>query len=167
MCVCVCVCVRVCADCVLRATPPPRRPRLPIPQSMKLRDLIRAVRSCKTAAEERAMITKECALIRTSFRDESSEFRHRNVAKLLFVHMLGYPTHFGQMECVKLIASQKFAEKRIGYLVRAGRRLAGRAPGGRPGKGGGRISHACRVAPSPLPSSVPLVPVSPALVPVF
>ncbi len=86
---------------------------------MKLRDLIRAVRACKTAAEERAMITKECALIRTAFRDESSEFRHRNVAKLLFVHMLGYPTHFGQMECVKLIASTKFAEKRIGYLVRS------------------------------------------------
>ena len=84
---------------------------------MKLRDLIRAVRACKTAGEERAMITKECALIRTAFRDESNEFRHRNVAKLLFVHMLGYPTHFGQMECVKLIASQKFAEKRIGYLV--------------------------------------------------
>jgi hypothetical protein len=86
--------------------------------TMKLRELIRAVRSCKTAAEERAMITKECALIRTAFRDESNDYRHRNVAKLLFVHMLGYPTHFGQMECVKLIASPKFAEKRIGYLVR-------------------------------------------------
>ena len=30
--------------------------------------------------------------------------------------MLGYPTHFGQMECLKLIASHKFPEKRIGYL---------------------------------------------------
>ncbi|XP_048372267.1 AP-1 complex subunit gamma-like 2 isoform X1 [Sphaerodactylus townsendi] len=30
--------------------------------------------------------------------------------------MLGYPAYFGQMECLKLIASQKFHEKRIGYL---------------------------------------------------
>lgn len=32
------------------------------------------------------------------------------------MHMLGYPTHFGQMECVKLIAAPTFPEKRIGYL---------------------------------------------------
>ena len=42
--------------------------------------------------------------------------RVRNVAKLLFIHMMGYPTHFGQMECLKLIASSKFPEKRVGYL---------------------------------------------------
>ena len=34
----------------------------------------------------------------------------------MFMHMLGYPTHFGQMECVKLIAAVGFPEKRIGYL---------------------------------------------------
>lgn len=85
---------------------------------MKLSDLIRSVRACKTAAEERTTIAKELALIRTSFKEEANEYRQRNVAKLLFVHMLGYPTHFGQMECVKLIASHKFPEKRIGYLVR-------------------------------------------------
>ena len=62
------------------------------------------------------MITKECALIRTAFKSEASNYRHRNVAKLLFIHMLGYPSHFGQMECLKLIASTRFAEKRVGYL---------------------------------------------------
>lgn len=30
--------------------------------------------------------------------------------------MLGYPTHFGQMECLKLISAQTFPEKRVGYL---------------------------------------------------
>lgn len=30
--------------------------------------------------------------------------------------MLGYPTHFGQMECLKLISATGFPEKRIGYL---------------------------------------------------
>lgn len=38
------------------------------------------------------------------------------MAKLLYMHMLGYPTHFGQMEALKLIASLGFPEKRLGYL---------------------------------------------------
>jgi len=83
---------------------------------LKLRDLIRKVRACKTAAEERAVIAKESAMIRTAIREEQEHYRHRNVAKLLFMHMLGYPTHFGQLECLKLIASPHFPEKRIGYL---------------------------------------------------
>jgi hypothetical protein len=33
------------------------------------------------------------------------------VAKLMFMHMLGYPTHFGQMECLKLLSSVSYAEK--------------------------------------------------------
>lgn len=56
---------------------------------MKLRDLIRKVRQCKTAAEERAVIAKESAMIRTAIREEQVHYRHRNVAKLLFMHMLG------------------------------------------------------------------------------
>jgi AP-1 complex subunit gamma-1 len=82
----------------------------------KLRDFIRSIRACKTAAEERAVISRESALIRTAFKEGENNFRHRNVAKLLFIHMMGYPTHFAQMECLKLIASSKFSEKRIGYL---------------------------------------------------
>ncbi len=84
---------------------------------MKLRDLIRAVRACKTAAEERGVISTECALIRTAIKEEDEKFRHRNVAKLMYIHMLGYPTHFGQMECLKLISAPGFPEKRIGYLA--------------------------------------------------
>lgn len=29
-------------------------------------------------------------------------YRHRNVSKLLYIHMLGYPAHWGQMECIKV-----------------------------------------------------------------
>lgn len=29
----------------------------------------------------------------------------------MFMHMLGYPTHFGQMECLKLISSTSYVEK--------------------------------------------------------
>ncbi|KAG0835843.1 hypothetical protein G6F26_003998 [Rhizopus arrhizus] len=82
----------------------------------RLKDLIRAVRACKTAAEERAVIQKESANIRTAFKNENPDSRHTNVAKLLYIHMLGYPAHFGQMECLKLVASPKYADKRLGYL---------------------------------------------------
>eukprot|EP00920_Eleutheroschizon_duboscqi_P027447 GHVT01067334.1.p1 GENE.GHVT01067334.1~~GHVT01067334.1.p1 ORF type:complete len:925 (+),score=267.41 GHVT01067334.1:170-2944(+) len=84
--------------------------------SMKLKDFIRHIRSSRTAAEERAVVAKECALIRTAFKENDTSYRHRNVAKLLFIGMLGYPTHFGQLECLKLVASNRFSDKRVGYL---------------------------------------------------
>ena len=87
-----------------------------MPAPLKLRDLIRTIRAARTAADERAVITKECAQIRDSFREEDNDFRCRSVAKLLYIHMLGYPAHFGQLECLKLIAAPKFTDKRIGYL---------------------------------------------------
>ncbi|CAN6550688.1 unnamed protein product [Malus baccata var. baccata] len=88
----------------------------PFSSGTRLRDMIRAIRACKTAAEERAVVRKECAAIRASINENDHDYRHRNLAKLMFIHMLGYPTHFGQMECLKLIASAGFPEKRIGYL---------------------------------------------------
>ncbi|XP_075911119.1 AP-1 complex subunit gamma-1 isoform X3 [Petromyzon marinus] len=87
-----------------------------MPTPIRLRELIRTIRTARTQAEERAIIQKECALIRSSFREEDNTYRCRNVAKLLYMHMLGYPAHFGQLECLKLIASQRFTDKRIGYL---------------------------------------------------
>uniref|UniRef100_UPI00358F5711 AP-1 complex subunit gamma-1 n=1 Tax=Myxine glutinosa TaxID=7769 RepID=UPI00358F5711 len=87
-----------------------------MPAPIRLRELIRTIRTARTQAEERAIIQKECALIRSAFREEDNTFRCRNVAKLLYMHMLGYPAHFGQLECLKLIASQRFTDKRIGYL---------------------------------------------------
>ena len=62
------------------------------------------------------MVAKESAAIRASLKDAESHYSHRNVAKLMYLHMLGYPTHWGQMECVTLIARASFPEKRIGYL---------------------------------------------------
>ncbi|XP_052184835.1 AP-1 complex subunit gamma-2-like [Diospyros lotus] len=88
----------------------------PFSSGSRLRDMIRAIRASKTAAEERAVVRKESAAIRAAISENDQDYRHRNVAKLMFIHMLGYPTHFGQMECLKLIASAGFPEKRIGYL---------------------------------------------------
>jgi AP-1 complex subunit gamma-1 len=42
---------------------------------------------------------------------------HSRIKILSSTHQIsGYPTHFGQLECMKLIASPHFPEKRIGYL---------------------------------------------------
>ena len=60
--------------------------------SIRLRELIRAVRAYKTAAQERAVISKECALIADGVQGRLEPIRHRNVAKLLYIHMLGYPS---------------------------------------------------------------------------
>ncbi|KAJ5534771.1 hypothetical protein N7527_001025 [Penicillium freii] len=83
-----------------------------------LKQFIRNVRSAKTIADERAVIQKESAAIRASFREEShdSGIRRNNVAKLLYLFTLGERTHFGQIECLKLLASHRFADKRLGYL---------------------------------------------------
>ncbi|KAF2666769.1 Adaptor protein complex AP-1 gamma subunit [Microthyrium microscopicum] len=83
-----------------------------------LKQFIRNVRAAKTIADERAVVQKESAAIRSSFREEShdSNVRRNNVAKLLYLFTLGERTHFGQIECLKLLASPKFADKRLGYL---------------------------------------------------
>nr|XP_020753001.1 AP-1 complex subunit gamma-like 2 isoform X2 [Odocoileus virginianus texanus] len=87
-----------------------------VASSLKLQELIQEIREAKTQAQEREVIQKECAHIRASFRDGDPLHSHRQLAKLLYAHMLGYPAHFGQMECLKLIASPRFTDKRVGYL---------------------------------------------------
>uniref|UniRef100_A0A3P8X251 AP-1 complex subunit gamma n=1 Tax=Cynoglossus semilaevis TaxID=244447 RepID=A0A3P8X251_CYNSE len=84
--------------------------------SIPLQEMIRAIRSARTQCEERGVIQRECAAIRAQFRQSDNGSRSHNLAKLLYVHMLGYPAHFGQMECVRMIASSRYSEKRVGYL---------------------------------------------------
>ncbi|KAG8534073.1 uncharacterized protein KY384_000916 [Bacidia gigantensis] len=83
-----------------------------------LKQFIRNVRASKTIADERSVVQKESAAIRASFREESHDHnaRRNNVAKLLYLFTLGERTHFGQIECLKLLASSRFADKRLGYL---------------------------------------------------
>ena len=87
------------------------RPVVPIPSSRHHSPFC-----LQTVADERALIQQESAAIRASFREEDSYARHHNVAKLLYIHMLGSPAHFGQIECMKLVASPRFTDKRLGYL---------------------------------------------------
>ncbi|TDZ21552.1 AP-1 complex subunit gamma-1 [Colletotrichum orbiculare MAFF 240422] len=90
-----------------------------LPKMSSLKQFIRNVRAAKTIADERAVIQKESASIRASFREESGDHsvRRNNVAKLLYLFTLGERTHFGQIECLKLLASPRFADKRLGHLA--------------------------------------------------
>lgn len=85
--------------------------------SLKL--FIKAVRKAKTIADERTVVRKESASIRTSFRDPNLDqtTRRINISKLLYLYILGEKTHFGQVECLKLLASPRFADKIQGYLA--------------------------------------------------
>lgn len=85
--------------------------------SLKL--FVKAVRKAKTIADERTVVRKESAAIRTSFRDPNLDqtTRRINISKLLYLYILGEKTHFGQVECLKLLVSPRFADKRLGYLA--------------------------------------------------
>jgi AP-1 complex subunit gamma-1 len=79
--------------------------------------LIRSIRRAKTAAEERAVVARESADIRTALKDKGNSYRARNVAKLMYIHMLGHSADYGQMACLELISSQSYTDKRVGYLA--------------------------------------------------
>lgn len=84
-----------------------------------LKSFVKAVRKAKTIADERAVVRKESAAIRTSFRDPNLDQNTRrvNISKLLYLYILGEKTHFGQVECLKLLVSPRFSDKRLGYLA--------------------------------------------------
>lgn len=94
----------------------------------RLKEFIDNIRSCKTAADERDVIFDEFANIRSAFARKSKRMsmlisrvadkhRARNLAKLLYIHLLGHSAPSGQMEALKLIATSDFSKKRIGYLA--------------------------------------------------
>lgn len=75
-----------------------------------LQEFVRKLRSCKSLSEEKAAMDQECALIRTAFKIEAfNVFRRDNVEKLIYLHVNGYATHFGQIDVLKLCASSSFA----------------------------------------------------------
>lgn len=84
-----------------------------MPAPKKLRDLIREIRAAKTQAEERAVVNKESADIRNGFREEDTTYRCRNVAKLLYIYMLGYEAHYGQVN----MESRRFSFRFLSELT--------------------------------------------------
>lgn len=84
-----------------------------------LKSFIKSIRKAKTIADERAVVRKESAAIRTAFRDALLDQTQRriNISKLLYLYIMGEKTHFGQVECLKVLSSPRFADKRLGYLA--------------------------------------------------
>ena len=79
-----------------------------------LKSFIKAVRAAKTINDERTVIQKESAAIRTSFREDYADIsvRRQNVAKLLYLFTLGERTQLGsgrvsQASCILSIYWQE------------------------------------------------------------
>ena len=73
----------------------------------EFREGVRAARAARSARPRQRAPPQDASL------------RPRAVAKLMFMHMMGYPTHFGQMECLKLISAASFGEKARSARARA------------------------------------------------
>ena len=82
---------------------------------LKIRQLIKRVRACKTAEEERSVINKESAEIRNASKDINNPHKARDLCKAIYMQMMGYQTSFMQLSCINLLASKEFKEKRIAY----------------------------------------------------
>ena len=52
----------------------------------KLKNLIKMVRASKTAAEERAVVARECASIRSSFGENDNKTHQSNVTELIVIY---------------------------------------------------------------------------------
>lgn len=56
---------------------------------LKLRELIKKVRNCKTAEEERSVINKESAEMRNMSKEATNQTKCRNIIKCIYMHMMG------------------------------------------------------------------------------
>ena len=78
---------------------------------------IKQVKDASSAEEERSIIATESSKIRNDFGQSQYNNLRENLTKLIFIHLLGYPSYFGQMACLQLISMQSYSDKRIGYLA--------------------------------------------------
>lgn len=75
------------------------------------------VKNAPSAEQERTIVANESAKIRNDFGQAQYDNLQDNLTKLIFIYLLGYPSHFGQMACLQLISKQGYNDKRIGYLA--------------------------------------------------
>ena len=78
---------------------------------------IKQVKDATSAEEERRIVSNESSNIRDDFGQQKTETLREDLMKLIFIYLLGYPAHFGQMACLQLISSSSYQDKRVGYLA--------------------------------------------------
>ena len=81
---------------------------------LKIRQLIKRVRACKTAEEERSVINKESAEIRNASRDLNNPHKARDLCKAIYMQMMGYQTSYandGISNIIYAIKLYKFISK--------------------------------------------------------
>lgn len=82
-----------------------------------LKSFIKKTRKCKRKTEERIIVLKELAEIRTKIKKDCSDKKRKIlIEKLLYIHLIGFRTNFCQVECLKLAGCSEYYNKRIGYL---------------------------------------------------
>ncbi|KAH0794942.1 AP-2 complex subunit alpha-1-like [Histomonas meleagridis] len=84
-----------------------------------LRNFITECLNCRSKEEEKGRVTKELANIRKNFGASrmNGYNRKKYVAKLLYIHLLGYQFDFGFPQMMELLTSNVFSEKQIGYIT--------------------------------------------------
>jgi AP-2 complex subunit alpha len=77
------------------------------------------IRNCRGKELEEKRVNKELANIRVKFKDDGLNGYHKSkyVAKLLYMHITGWPVDIGFHEATRLASSNKYHEKRMGYLA--------------------------------------------------
>jgi len=97
-------------------------------QARGLQNFISDLRNAKSKEEENERVDKELANIRRKFTSGSvgadgsnsslsSYQRKKYVWKLVYIHVLGYEVDFGHAEVLKLVRSNKYSEKNVGYVA--------------------------------------------------
>eukprot|EP00560_Eucampia_antarctica_P002571 CAMPEP_0197841920 /NCGR_PEP_ID=MMETSP1437-20131217/46445_1 /TAXON_ID=49252 ORGANISM="Eucampia antarctica, Strain CCMP1452" /NCGR_SAMPLE_ID=MMETSP1437 /ASSEMBLY_ACC=CAM_ASM_001096 /LENGTH=997 /DNA_ID=CAMNT_0043451731 /DNA_START=50 /DNA_END=3043 /DNA_ORIENTATION=+ len=97
-------------------------------QAKGLHNFISDLRNAKSKEEENERVDKELANIRRKFTSGSigadgsnsslsSYQRKKYVWKLVYIHVLGYEVDFGHAEVLRLVRSNKYSEKNVGYVA--------------------------------------------------
>eukprot|EP00923_Selenidium_pygospionis_P061048 GHVN01107231.1.p1 GENE.GHVN01107231.1~~GHVN01107231.1.p1 ORF type:complete len:1065 (+),score=180.79 GHVN01107231.1:107-3301(+) len=85
-----------------------------------LTNFIADLRQCQTKEAEEARVDAELRKVRLKFSQEANKLsgyeRKKCVWKLSYITLLGYEVGFGHREVQQLMTSQKYGEKRAGYI---------------------------------------------------
>ncbi|MES1904501.1 MAG: AP-1 complex subunit gamma-1 [Paramarteilia canceri] len=81
------------------------------------KSLVDRIRLCSSKDEESSIVKAYLYKARTLLRQNKPSLQARLMKKILFLHTLGYPCNFADLECLNMIASNHISAKHMGYLA--------------------------------------------------